>query len=95
MWEKDLSGVGGAKALKRFFTKKSDFFFILIIFPAVDDISAFYLPPFFMSFTMFLVRFARQKKKNTKKRHKNPGSKNEKTVDSVGAFGFNQSVQKQ
>lgn len=87
------------------------FFIIIIILHgevAVDDISAFYLPhfTFFMSFKMFLARFAchtaKRKKKKKKKiikwtkktLQKNSGSKI-KTVDSVGAYGLNQSVQKQ
>lgn len=94
------------------------FFIIIIIIlhgkVAVNDISAFYLPhfTFFMSFKMFLARFAchtakrRKKNKKMKKKknykmfkkkktyRKNSGSEI-KTVDSVGAYGLNQSVQKQ
>lgn len=93
------------------------FFIIIIIIlhgkVAVNDISAFYLPhfTFFMSFKMFLARFAchtakskkKKKKKRTRKKFtkstkknygKNSGSER-KTVDSVGAYGLNQSVQKQ
>lgn len=76
---------------------------------AVNDISAFYLPhfTFFMSFKMFLARFAchtakRKKKekiyKMTKKKKKTTEKFwqwKKKTVDSVGAYGLNQSVQKQ
>lgn len=101
------------------------FFIIIIIIlhgkVAVNDISAFYLRhfTFFMSFNMFLARFAchtaktktRKKKKRRKVKEKkkkkwtkwtkkkmngkNPGSEIKKTVDSVGAYGLNQSVQKQ
>ena len=84
---------------------------------AVDDISAFYLPhfTFFMSFKMFLARFAchtakrKKKKKKTNKKItkwtkkiKNLRKKKfwqwnlkKNSVDSVGAYGLNQSVQKQ
>lgn len=79
------------------------FFIIIIIIlhgkVAVNDISAFYLPhfTFFMSFKMFLARFAchtakrkkkRRKKKNDKMNKKNYGKNSGseiKTVDSVGA----------
>lgn len=86
------------------------FFIIIIIIlhgkVAVTDISAFYLPhfTFFMSFKMFLARFAchtakrkkQEEKKIIKQTKKGKKSGSEiKTADSVGAYSLNQSVQKQ
>lgn len=71
------------------------FFIIIIIIlhgkVAVNDISAFYLPhfTFFMSFKMFLARFAchtaKVLKKNVKKNYKMTGKKNKKPMEKIWA----------